>query len=196
LRDGTVVILNAGTNLSISKDFGRQNRDVRLRYGQAYFQVARSSGTPFVVDVAGNRTTVLGTTFGVRAYSPDTVQVAVREGKVVFNGAVLTNNDIATATLTHGVHVAHAQKVDGVFGFVTGRLVLDEVTLAAAVPELERWYDVKIRFSDPSIGSRHITAVLLSGSPRDLVDILQAIFGISVVRDGRTLTLHTMEHGR
>jgi ferric-dicitrate binding protein FerR (iron transport regulator) len=90
------VTLNVASQLDVPTDFAEGNRTVRL-HGEAYFDVAHTGNQPFVVEAAGTKTRVLGTQFGIRAYRPDSVIVAVRTGKVAIGQTVLGASDIAYA---------------------------------------------------------------------------------------------------
>ena len=68
LSDGTRVWMNADSRLEFPEQFSGSRRTVRL-YGEAYFEVAKDRRHPFVVETDFLTTTVLGTSFNVRAYS-------------------------------------------------------------------------------------------------------------------------------
>ncbi|ANH83567.1 hypothetical protein A8C56_23645 [Niabella ginsenosidivorans] len=70
LPDGSVVWLNAGSEISYGKDFGKTSRDVKLS-GEAYFDVTHDSDHPFIVHTNNFDIKVLGTAFNVKAYSSD-----------------------------------------------------------------------------------------------------------------------------
>jgi transmembrane sensor len=189
LSDGTTVTLNVASRLEIPERFGDRTRTVRL-HGEADFQVVHTTDRPFTVEADGVRSTVLGTEFSVRAYQPTEVRVAVRSGRVAVDRAILGASDVAyvtanAATLT----VARHQRLNDLFAFTTGRLVLPDVRLRDAIPALNRWYDVDIRLGNSTLGDRPIDAVLFSGSIGDLVEALRTTLGVQVVQNGRTLTL-------
>ncbi|MDR1281844.1 MAG: FecR family protein [Opitutaceae bacterium] len=66
LRDGTRITLNANGSLVYPNDFGPYARVVKLS-GEAFFDVARDTARPFVVETDSLRIRVLGTRFNVRA---------------------------------------------------------------------------------------------------------------------------------
>lgn len=84
LPDGSVVTLNAGSKIMYKKSFGISNRDLHLR-GEAYFEVNRDAGLPFVVETDETSVQVTGTKFNMKAYKHDAViRVTVTEGAVRF----------------------------------------------------------------------------------------------------------------
>ncbi|SDD03577.1 FecR family protein [Niabella drilacis] len=70
LPDGSQVWLNAGSELSYDKDFGKVNREVHLS-GEAYFDVTHDAEHPFIVHTNSFNIRVLGTAFNVKAYTSD-----------------------------------------------------------------------------------------------------------------------------
>lgn len=82
LSDGSHVVLNPGAALTIDADFEDGLRELNLA-GEAFFDVSRDSLRPFVVKTGNLITTVLGTSFTVKAnLLDDDVTVTVKTGKV------------------------------------------------------------------------------------------------------------------
>ncbi len=82
LDDGSVVWLNAASRLTYPGRFTGDVREVSLE-GEAFFDIARNENQPFVIKSGALKTTVLGTSFNIRAYREDkTMSVAVVTGKV------------------------------------------------------------------------------------------------------------------
>jgi transmembrane sensor len=92
LPDGSTIQLNAGTEFRYPKSFSPSGRTVALVKGEAFFQVVSDPARPFTV-ISGNqgsgkwRTTVLGTSFDIRAYGEDQgMQIALLTGKIKVAG--------------------------------------------------------------------------------------------------------------
>jgi len=82
LSDGTVVTLNAGSTLNVSKDYGINNRIVRLD-GEGYFNIAKDKNNPFVVQTPFLNIRALGTEFNIKAYSSDrTIETTLVSGSL------------------------------------------------------------------------------------------------------------------
>ncbi|MEX0275452.1 MAG: FecR family protein, partial [Flavobacteriaceae bacterium] len=72
LSDGTHIYLNSGTSIKYPVKFIEgQNREVYLK-GEGYFDVARDSLHPFVVNTTDIEVEVLGTEFNISSYPGDT----------------------------------------------------------------------------------------------------------------------------
>lgn len=79
LPDGSVVHLGGSSSLSLS--FTREIRYLVLESGEAFFEVAKDSTRPFIVQAGTVRVKAIGTEFNVRRSGRNTF-VSVREGAV------------------------------------------------------------------------------------------------------------------
>ena len=192
LSDGTTVVLNVASRLEVPADYATGNHTVTL-HGAGYFIATHHSGAPFTVISGMTTIRVLGTSFMVRQYDADTTAiVAVRTGRVSVhsnsaNTIVLAANQQFKVSRTDNMSVTRADAAQ--FSFASGELALNDRSLADAIPDLNRWYDVDIRLGDPTLTKQRMTANLPAGSAADLVALLQLTFNVRVVRDGRVLTL-------
>jgi transmembrane sensor len=67
LMDGSIVTLNAGSNIKINENYGVATRDVYLE-GEAFFEVKHDADLPFIVHTPVMDVKALGTAFNVKAY--------------------------------------------------------------------------------------------------------------------------------
>lgn len=81
LPDGSTLELNADGSVEVR--FSARRRLVRLRRGEALFDVAHSPSAPFEVEARGGRVRAEGTVFAVSAAQPAALSVIVTEGVVV-----------------------------------------------------------------------------------------------------------------
>lgn len=82
LSDGTKLQVKPHSKVLISKDFGKNSRDLHLS-GEAMFVVAHDPARPFRVYTHDLAVTALGTTFNVRAVEGESeTRVVLTEGKV------------------------------------------------------------------------------------------------------------------
>ena len=82
LSDGSAVTLQPGSQLSYPSSFDNRKREVFLK-GEAFFDVVKNPGQPFIVYAGTLVTKVLGTSFRVSAFeSEKEVTVVVKTGKV------------------------------------------------------------------------------------------------------------------
>jgi len=82
LADGSVVILNGGSSIEVSKDFNLAKREISLK-GEAYFNVTHNALKPFIIHTDNINVKVLGTEFDVKAYPGDkTTETILIKGSV------------------------------------------------------------------------------------------------------------------
>lgn len=87
LSDGSQVLLNAGTQISLSSDFVKSNSRKVTLIGEAFFEVAKDPTHPFYVITDQFTTKVLGTKFNISSYKNQTETfVNLVEGKIEVSG--------------------------------------------------------------------------------------------------------------
>ena len=196
LGDGSQVTLNAGSTLRWPPTFGRGARDVYLN-GEAFFSVTHDSTAPFRVHARGTIAHDLGTRFTVRAY-PElaNVEVAVTDGAVSLrhdrtasDSAILRAGQLGRLGQTGAPTVESNVPLDRWTAWTGGALILDGLTLADAIPQLERWYDVDITVADSALARRHITARFRDETLPQMLDALTLALGAHVQQSGRAVTL-------
>ena len=146
LSDGTMVHLNAETDLRYPVRFSGEERRVVLS-GEAFFDVAKS-GTPFIVELNGFEVKVLGTRFNINAYEGESrFETTLERGSVEINvepgeQAVLTN----TGELSK-------QKVDVSLytAWKDGYFVFEDERLEDVMNTVARWYDVNLFYQNPGV---------------------------------------------
>jgi len=82
LPDGTEVWLNSESKISYTNGFNIDTREVSLE-GEGYFEVAKNSGKPFIVNTSEIRIKALGTIFNIKNYpGEETIETTLIDGKV------------------------------------------------------------------------------------------------------------------
>ena len=148
LSDGTRVYLNAESEFRYPESFTGDKRKVYLK-GEAYFEVQHIDNKPFIVDVSGVQTRVLGTTFNIRSYPEENkVATTLIEGKVGFANQsasiILSPGEQATASdLTSEISVKEVN-TRNYTAWHYGRLIYDNEPLKNILAELSRWYDFEV----------------------------------------------------
>lgn len=203
LSDGSTVVLGAASTLRVADGFGASTREVSLE-GQAFLRVRHDSTRPFVVKAGGTRAIDLGTAFEVRAYPNEGVRIAVTEGVVevrrdtgtVVDSAVLQPGDVAEVPTTGVTVVKRQQNVERLLGWTRGQLVFEDAPLSDVARDLERWFDVQVRFEDPALRTLHLSATFPIGESLDVIlDVVQATLSSHGVRAQRTGNVVTLRRG-
>ena len=189
LPDGNTVALNVASRLEVPVKYRAGYHTVRLVEGEALFTVAHHSATAFTVISGTTTTRVLGTSFVVRKYPTDpATTVAVDEGRVAVGRLVVAAQHLVEISPEGTTQVRMANPSE--FAFASGTLVIRPTTLSKEIPELDRWYDAEIRLGDPALAGETFQGHFGAGSLADLSTLLQMMFDVRIVREGRVLTLY------
>ncbi|MCK7554176.1 FecR domain-containing protein [Chitinophaga sedimenti] len=196
LNDGSVIHLGAASRLAYPEAFTGDKREITLT-GEAFFEVAEDSKHPFVVHTGNIATTVLGTSFKISAFGGEPLSVAVASGKVRVDYE--TGADVRElAILTPGLQVTWNSgkallanvPVADVEGWQKGRLVFNNQSLQEVAADLERWYNVKIRFQSAGKAEEKMTVTLFGSAPlKTTLETLAAGSGFQYVINGREVLI-------
>jgi transmembrane sensor len=146
LRDGSQVTLDTDSELEVG--FTNAQRLVRLKHGQAFFEVAKNESRPFVVQVNDRRLVAVGTAFDVRVDDRQ-LRVTMVEGTVRVEHANAGSE--TTVAPTHlgqskvvGVHVSGpSPTASGGITAASHTAALDNVEVLSAGEQL--WVDEERR---------------------------------------------------
>lgn len=156
LPDGSRVQLNSESSLTYRAHF-LGARSVRLQ-GEAFFDVTKGDDR-FVVETFNARTTVLGTSFNVRA-RPDephaNTAVVVATGSVRVSAKGRSNDGVVLAAGQQSQVIARAERPTGPQPVVlerrlawrTGGLAFSDQPFSMIFAEIERRYDIEIEASE------------------------------------------------
>ena len=202
LQDGTKVWLNSGSTLRCSNGFNIKEREVRLE-GEAFFDVARDPGKPFIVHAGSYmEVKVLGTSFNVKAYPGDPfIETSLVSGKVAVNIIKNKNDrqiilkphekltiyadnllkDVSAsgkepAAIEYHVKAIKPNPVDNALAetsWMENKLSFNGVTFEELAYDLERIYHVKITFGDERLKGYHLTGVFSDESLNEVLHALQ-----------------------
>lgn len=155
LADGTSVIINSDSKLSVPDRFEGKERRVYLE-GEALFHVARDEEHPFIVETNGGDVTVLGTVFNVNAYSDeDYVQTTLVEGSVAFQGKGMTD----ARTISPGEQITYDVQANSInvervntsifTAWTEKKWIIEGKRLDEIMKQLTRWYDITVFYQNP-----------------------------------------------
>jgi len=176
LHDGSKVILNSGSTLKYVKNFEADKRILYLN-GEAFFEVAKDSFRPFSVISGDVVTTAFGTSFNIRAYKNEDLNISLLTGKVAIDLTIMNSESVLLekgealkVDLDSGKVLKGSFDIDREIGWTQKKIIFEQVKLAEAIRVIENWYGVKFIFQnmpDP--------ALLLSGIYHD--ETLENVLG-------------------
>lgn len=150
LPDGSRLWLSAASSVTYPVAFVGNERRVKVT-GEVYFEVVRDVSRPFIVEAGAVAVEVLGTRFDIRAYADDeNVITALVEGAVRVRsdrgGHVLRPGQLSIVDVRNGEHQVVPANLDQVLAWRNGEFYFDAADIGSIMREVERWYDVTVRY--------------------------------------------------
>ena len=166
LSDGSIVTLKDGSRLNQKNNFSGRTREITLE-GEAFFEIAHNPNRPFIIHTGSVRTTVLGTSFSIKAIPGETsITVTVIEGKVkVEDGEKLLAILQADQQFIYGIELDHWKEktVEAEASWTPHELIFINMPFGDIAQELAVRYNVNIVFQNEALKRERIS-VLLDGS--------------------------------
>lgn len=202
LPDGTIVWLNAGSKIRYAMDFLKKDREINLS-GEAYFEVAKVKGSRFIVHTGHVDIKVWGTKFNVKAYPEEkTIQTTLVEGSVsiVKTGSIpekaetfLVPNQTAifyknksdddkvkiekpTKPEPENILPMEVKKEVNTILYTSwkdDKWVIEGQTLGVFAEELERRYNVEIKFEDETLMNYKFNGILANETLEQILEIVK-----------------------
>lgn len=218
LADGTRVWLNAGSKLSYSKDFGKNDRSVTLS-GEAFFDVAKQADHPFVIHTETMDIRVLGTRFNVRSYPEDktteaslitgSIEATVKhnatriilkpsEKIVVMNQLpAVTRSTKAeaakeetTVTLSHVSYYAAQTTAITETSWMDNKLVFKDESFAELALQMERFFGVHVQFDNTQLQQLRFTGIFEQETVQQALRALQLTAAFHYELQNDTIIIH------
>jgi transmembrane sensor len=187
LADGTKVWLNSASKLAYPDKFrDGSSREISL-VGEAYFEVVHIKDQPFIIHTGKVNTTVLGTTFDIKAYEQEqNIEITVATGKVGVtqesssshgNKAVFVtpNQRVVYNKVTNALSKDNNVIANKTISWTDGKFNFNGEALANVVLILQRRYTVKILY-DKSLSKCPVFADFTNEPIDKIVKILALSF--------------------
>lgn len=178
LPDGTQVWLNSESQLVYTYQYNRNERVVILD-GEAYFDVEKKEGLPFIVKAGPVDIRVLGTSFNVSAYSKEeNISVSLVSGRLGLlrsadqehltflqpnESAIISRHDMACKVISCDAGVEASWHLN--------KLKFDGADTREIWKKLERWYGVKVTLENVDPENRYWFSV----KTESLTELLEMI---------------------
>jgi ferric-dicitrate binding protein FerR (iron transport regulator) len=198
LRDGTRAMLAPPSVLQVLQ---LDERERRLRvHGEVYFDVARSSGAPFVVRTGTIQTRVLGTAFLVR-YKDGALgaHIAVAAGRVgvmpraarehpVSAGEIADVTDSTIQVTPINTATMRNTQTDAEF-------VFRDTPVSKILQTLTHWYGREFQCEDSALANITVNAAVSARSSAVALSVLEQVLNVNIVAHGDTITLVPQRRG-
>jgi|GEM_PF-261716 len=154
LQDGSKVTLNSGSTLRYVKNFEADQRVLELE-GEAYFEVAKDKNRPFMVKTGSVTTKALGTSFTIKAYENEALDIALLTGLVEVD---LDLQQPQKINLVPGealnIHMEEQEvkkqsfDKEKLMAWTKKTIIFDRTPIDELTRVLENWYGVEIVFAN------------------------------------------------
>ncbi|CAM3882382.1 FecR family protein [Roseateles saccharophilus] len=209
LADGSRLTLNTSTDVRVKLTDAL--RAVTVERGEALFEVAKDASRPFVVSVSDAKVVATGTAFLVRFAPPakaggDAFGVTLFEGRVIVqrSDAAVRSALSGPVVMTPGERLRVGQAIldsgraaltgtrldrpqlDPLLAWKRGVAVLDDVTLAEAVADMNRYSNVPITVADSeALRTLRVSGVFRTGDNEAFARAVAKLLDLVVrTRDG------------
>ncbi|WP_017905543.1 FecR family protein [Pseudomonas asplenii] len=188
LADGSQVELNLGSQLTYSNY--RDQRRVTLKKGEAFFDVSHDAEHPFVVKAAKGQIRVTGTRFNVWMYE-DQVRVTLLQGSVLVSS---DSRQPSGYRLDPGMQarykagdfepqISQTYANDTSLAWRNGKLILDNLSLADALPLINRYLATPVLLADPATGGIRIGGIYSTAEVKKLVTSLPKVLPVYLTQN-------------
>ncbi|MGX5794477.1 FecR family protein [Pseudomonas sp. E2-15] len=187
LGDGSQVELNMGTELVYSNY--KNQRRVTLKKGEAFFKVSHDGNHPFIVRAGEGQVRVTGTQFNVWKYE-DQVRVTLLEGSVQIASDALHASVPLSPGMQASYHtgdaapqVAVTHPNDAGLAWRQGKLVLDNLALADALPLINRYLNKPVMLADATTGTIRIGGIYNINEVNNLIPSLPKVLPVYLTQN-------------
>jgi transmembrane sensor len=206
LPDGSRIRLGAKSQLFVN--FTSQTRYVVLERGEAFFEVAKDSERPFLVQAGGVTIRAVGTEFNVRRVMDQTI-VAVTEGAVEVVQSLQPDDRQPRRTMTQEsseairlvageqvsigpiAAVVSVKQIDttAVHGWQEGRLEFSDEPLGMVIDTINRYSHREVVITDKAVTELRFTGTVSREHIDEWLSALSEIFPVDVRRVGNETVL-------
>ncbi len=197
LSDGTLVHLNAGSELKYPVSFiENEHREVFLN-GEAFFDVVKNNGQRFFVNTGTMNVEVLGTQFNVSSYQEDQViKTTLVEGSVkVFENEhpekqllLVPNEQASWHKLDHTIDKKEVDVTPHI-AWLNGRLIFKKTDFSTISKRLERQYNVIIINKNKKLNTKKFTAHFKEETIEEIIKSFSDNYEFKYIIDGKTIVI-------
>lgn len=183
LPDGTTAWLMSGTSITYPSDFsGMKTRNVEVT-GEAFFNVAKDSIHPFILNLGELGLKVVGTSFNVSNYKDeDLINVVLKTGKVeLFKGKYSSDSQFVPlkpgelGSLQKGKSELSVKNVEVAkyTSWIDGSLQFKNDPLSEVLKKLGRWYNIKIDIKATGVAEYPFSATIKNENLDQIIGLLE-----------------------
>jgi transmembrane sensor len=200
MPDDSQVTLSSDSRIVVL--LSRRERRIELQRGEAFFDVAKDPGRPFVVDAGRRQAIAVGTRFSVRR-DPASLRVVVIEGTVRLEADIAPGRHAQPTTLLPAGSVALAdgngvlvrtgsvEEAEQQLNWRGGFLAFHDTPLADAAAEFNRYNTRKIVMGDARVAAMRVGGNFRWSNTDVFVRLLEQGFPVRAERRDDAIVLHS-----
>ncbi len=196
LEDGTLITINRDSRIRFKKKFASDERKVFLK-GEAWFDVASDSASPFVIDAGSALVEVLGTSFNVNAYRENpVVEITVESGVVALTAKQEKQEQIVLKAGNSGKYNKQKKELELIqssdpnqISWKTRDLYFNGSSLQEVVDLVNQVYDAHLVISNKALASCQITVTFKDQSLDAILSVLELTLDLEILQEGNQFRL-------
>ncbi|WEK35911.1 MAG: FecR domain-containing protein [Candidatus Pseudobacter hemicellulosilyticus] len=200
LPDGSRVSLQPNSQLDYPAAFTGPTREVTLT-GEAFFDVASDKEKAFIIKAGKTTTTVLGTSFNIKAWPADQeVVVTVTKGKVQVADqsrvlGVITPDQQLSVNTQNGQARQAAVNAASEVSWKEAEYTLDDISLDDAITEIQARYGTVITADNNETAAQcRITTTFKQGASLEYVlNVICRFYKASWTREGNVIVIRNIQ---
>jgi transmembrane sensor len=195
LADQSSIVLNTATTVRVV--YSQSARRVELVVGEALFSVKHDTERPFDVIALDGVARAVGTQFVVQLHNT-TAEISVLEGSVILLSPTTSLTSPAT-TIAAGMALDYgrdgtssairAADISRIRGWQSHKIIFNNITLADAIEEYNRYAKIPISLTDSDLASRRVHGVFKIGDEDTFVRTLEQALPLKVSSTEKKITL-------
>lgn len=199
LSDGSMAAINTDTAIDVAMT--PRSRQVKIDKGEAWFEVAKDTGRPFVVQSGPVRVRAVGTAFSVRRREGGS-EVLVTEGvvEVWSEGASVPVRRVVAGERTFVSDEAGATRpasaaleINRHLAWRDGQIVLDGDAFGEAAAEFNRYNSRKIVIVGQDLSDQKLVGWFRTNEPESFAHAAAASFGAQVTVRGDAILVQARQ---
>lgn len=174
LGDGSRLWMNSESEIRIPVHFAASQREVYMK-GEIFFDIARDTSCPFIVNTTQSSIRVMGTSFNIKDYQDeDFLEATLVTGNIVFhhsgNNACLLPGEQLRLDKKNGQTFITKVDAQQYCAWKNGRFVFEKQRLEDIMNTIARWYNIRVFYENPSLKE-----ILFTGNMKRYEDLGQVI---------------------
>ena len=205
LSDGSIISLNVYSSIIYPEVFENEQRNVKLS-GEAFFEIAKNTEQPFIIDANGGFIQVVGTKFNVEANSNENlIKVYVEEGIVKLYNILPSSTDTISVLLTKGEKgiinkksgkpekLQNSEENSNDLYWKYKVLNFNSTKLSDVAKTLENIFDVKIEISENE-KNLPLTATFEGDSINQILEVIKITFNLEISENNKKFKINAIEN--